>query len=127
MVPPQPYSGSPGWPPVTTTLSLRLLGDVLLRFGSATVVASGSPTATVVPTQLVLLSMFRREIGFMCSSWMLVRRVCDRKGPTSMAVQPVASVDEGHVRVKNRAVEPAHNSLQTLKFNSGRKWRSAFV
>jgi hypothetical protein len=47
---------------VTTTLSLGFVGGVLLGNGSAAVVANGSPTATVVPSQLVLLSMFRREI-----------------------------------------------------------------
>src|ERR1017187_3648843 len=127
MVPPQPYSGSPGCPPVTTTLSLGFVGDALLGDGSAAVVANGSPTAKVVPSQLALLSMFRREIGFMCSSWMLVRRVCDRDGPTSIGVHPATSVYEGHVRVENRAVEPAYNSPQTLKFHSGRKWQSALV
>src|ERR1039457_666844 len=96
MVPPQPYSGSPGCPPVTTTLSLGLVGGVLLGNASAAVAANGSPTATVVPSQLVLLSMFRREIGFMCSSWKLLRRVCTRKGPTSTAVHPVASAGNGH-------------------------------
>src|SRR6266576_3576448 len=66
MVPPQPYSGSPGCPPVTTTLSLGVfVGGVAPGKGWATVVASGSPTARVVPSQLVLLSIFRREIGFM--------------------------------------------------------------
>jgi hypothetical protein len=34
----------------------------------------GSPTATVVPSTPVVVSMFRREIDFMCSSWMLWRK-----------------------------------------------------
>jgi len=59
-----------------------------------------------------LLSMLRREIGFMCSSWMLLRRVCDRNGPQSTAVHRATSVDEGHDRIKNRAVEPAYTQTQ---------------
>jgi hypothetical protein len=41
---------------------LGFVDGVLVGNGSAAVVANGSPTATVVPSQPVLLSMFRREI-----------------------------------------------------------------
>ena len=51
---------------MTTTLSLGLLaGEVVAGNGSAAVVASDRPAATVVPSRLVLLNMLRREIAFM--------------------------------------------------------------
>src|SRR3954464_8688117 len=65
MVPPQPYSGSPGCPPVTTTFN-RAFVDGLLPNGSAAKVSPGSPAARVLPNKPPRLSMFRRVIFFIC-------------------------------------------------------------
>ena len=60
-VPPQPYSGSPGWPPVTMIFRRRV-GAFAAADGWACVVAeSVDPIAMPQPNRLAWLSNCRRE------------------------------------------------------------------
>src|SRR5690242_16495187 len=96
MVPPQPYSGSPGCPPVTTTLTFRLEPvPVASNDGSAAFAVSGKPAATVVATTPALPNKPLRDIGFMCS-YLLARHDYEDKAPLERIVNllPLSNCDD---------------------------------